>query len=193
MYRLAARAGARPVLEPDNLLPTAPHLRSLPDVPRSSWRRFPKLALDCAVTSPFQSATLRASTAGALAAADRYADLKREHSDMKTRCEQQNLGFEPLILESTGGLSDETRRLLQTMSALVDRKEQRLSGSTWHDLTVRLSVDLQRGPGPALSSASVKTGEAASRGGLYGHLCVRILVRTLFAKVCTLRKLLRNR
>jgi hypothetical protein len=109
VYRLAARAGARPVLEPDNLLPATPLTRpadvlivSLPDVHQSSWRRFPKLALDCAITSPFQSATLRASAAGALAAADRYADLKRKHSDMKTRCERQNLGFEPLSWKVLG-------------------------------------------------------------------------------------------
>ena len=83
-------------MEPDNLLPATPLTRpadvlivSLPDVHQSSWRRFPKLALDCAIASRFQSATLRA-----LAAADRYADLKRKHSDMKTRCERQNLGFE---------------------------------------------------------------------------------------------------
>lgn len=48
VYRLAARAGARPVLEPDNLLPATPLTRpadvlivSLPDVHQSSWRRFP--------------------------------------------------------------------------------------------------------------------------------------------------------
>ena len=64
---------------------------------------------------------------------------------MKTRCERQNLGFEPLILESTGGMTDETDRLLRTLSALVDRKEQRPGGSTWHELSVRLSIDLQRG------------------------------------------------
>ena len=64
---------------------------------------------------------------------------------MKTRCKRQNLGFETLILESTGGITDETDRLLRTLSALVDRKEQRPGGSTWHELSVRLLIDLQRG------------------------------------------------
>ena len=131
VYRFAARAGTRPVLEPDNLLPTTPLTRpadvlivSLPDVLQSSWRRFPQPALDYTITSPFQSATLRASGAGALAAADRYFDLKRKYSDMKMRYKRQNLGFEPLILESTRGITDETDRMVGTLSALVDRKEQ---------------------------------------------------------------------
>ena len=109
VYRLAARVSTRPVLEPNNPLPATPLTRpadvlivSLPDVHQSSWYRFPKLALDCVITSPCQSATLRASSVGALAAADRYADLKGKYYDMKTRCEQQNLGFKPLILEILG-------------------------------------------------------------------------------------------
>eukprot|EP00438_Fugacium_kawagutii_P000312 Skav205273 [mRNA] locus=scaffold1841:208849:211374:- [translate_table: standard] len=152
VYRLVLRAGARPSLEPEALLPDSPQTRpadvllvSLPDVPQSSWRRFPRLALDCAITSPFQPAALRASAAATLAAADRYADLKRKHHDMATRCARHNLGFEPLILESTGGLAAETTRLLQALCTLVDRREGRAGGCTWHDLTVRLSIDLQRG------------------------------------------------
>ena len=110
VYRLEARAGARPALEPPNLLPDLPQARpadvlliSLPDIQQSSWRRFPKLALDCAITSPFQNSVMRPSASIPLAAADRYTDLKRHHADMQQRCARQNLGFEPMILESTGG------------------------------------------------------------------------------------------
>ena len=100
VHRLAVRAGARPLLEPAHLLPDAPQTRpadvliiSLPDVQQSSWRRFPKLALDCAITSPFQHNTMRLAAAAHAAAADRYADLKRKHADMRARCERQNVGF----------------------------------------------------------------------------------------------------
>ena len=82
-------------------------LISLPDIQQSSWRRFPKLALDCAITSPFQNSVMRPSASIPLAAADRYTDLKRHHADMQQRCARQNLGFEPMILESTGGFGGE--------------------------------------------------------------------------------------
>ena len=59
VYRLAARAGARPVLEPDDLVPNALPTRqadvlvvSLPDVQQSSWRRFPCIALGCVRAPP---------------------------------------------------------------------------------------------------------------------------------------------
>ena len=64
---------------------------------------------------------------------------------MQQRCARQNLGFEPLILENTRGITDETDRMVGTLSALVDRKEQCPGGSTWHGLSVRLLIDLQRG------------------------------------------------
>ena len=108
VYRLAAHANARPALEPTNLLPDLPQaLISLPDIQQSSWKRFPKLALDCAITSPFQNSVMRPSASIPLAAADRYTDLKRHHADMQQRCARQNLGFEPMILESTGGFGGE--------------------------------------------------------------------------------------
>ena len=152
VHRLAVRAGARPLLEPANLLPDAPQTRpadvliiSLPDVQQSSWRRFPKLALDCAITSPFQHNTMRLAAAAHAAAADRYADLKRKHADMRARCERQNVGFEPLVLESTGGYHGDTCKLLESLCKIVDAKEHLPPGHSWQELRVRLSIDLQRG------------------------------------------------
>ena len=152
VYRLAARAGARPALEPPNLLPDLPQARpadvlliSLPDIQQSSWRRFPKLALDCAITSPFQNSVMRPSASIPLAAADRYTDLKRHHADMQQRCTRQNLGFEPMILESTGGFGGETATLLQSLAKLVDSRENLPPGQTWQQLQERISIDLQRG------------------------------------------------
>lgn len=152
VYRLAARVGTRPTLEPPNLLPDTPHLRpadvlivSLPDVQQSSWRRFPKLALDCAITSPLQSAVLRAAASTPLTAAERYTELKRKHLDMQQHCARHNLGFEPLVVESTGGLHGETAALLQSMAKLVDSRENLPAGHTWGQLQERISIDLQRG------------------------------------------------
>ena len=106
VYRLAPRAGARPCLEPTNFLPEMPQTRpadvfivSLPDIQQSSLRRFPKMALDCAITSPFHNSVVRAAATTPGMAADRYTDLKQKHTDMQQRCARENLGFEPLVLE----------------------------------------------------------------------------------------------
>ena len=151
VYRLAARAGARRALEPTNLLPDLPQARpadvlliSLPDIQQSSWRRFPKLALDCAITSPFQNSVMRPSASIPLAAADRYTDLKRHHADMQQRCARQNLGFETMILESTDGFGGETATLLQSLAKLVDSLENLPTGQTWQQLQERISIDLQQ-------------------------------------------------
>ena len=118
---------------------------SLPDVQQSSWRRFPKLALDCAITSPFQTSTLRTAASTQLTAAERYTDLKRKHLDMQQSCARHNVGFEPLVLESTGGFQGETAVLLQSLAKLVDSRENLPAGQTWEQLQERLSIDLQRG------------------------------------------------
>ena len=169
VYRLAARAGARPALETPHLLPDQPRARpadvlivTLPDVHQSSWRRFPKLALDCAITSPFQSSVLRPSATTPLAAADRYTDLKRQHTDMQQRCARQNLGFEPLVLESTGGFCGETATLLQSLAKVVDTREHLPPGHTWQRLQESLSIDLQRG----LHGACLKQRQQWSRSTL---------------------------
>ena len=57
------------------------------------------------------------------AAADRCADLKRKHADMRARCERQNLVFEPLVLESSGGYHGDTCKLLESLCQIVDAKE----------------------------------------------------------------------
>ena len=45
----------------------------------------------------------------------RYVDLKRKHLDTKQECEQQHIGFEPLIMESSGGMLGETATLLLSL------------------------------------------------------------------------------
>ena len=45
---------------------------------------------------------------------------KRKHTDMQQRCARQNLGFEPLVLESAGGFCGETATLLQSLAKMVD-------------------------------------------------------------------------
>ena len=63
---------------------------------------------------------------------------------MQQRCARQNLGFEPMILESTGGFGGETATLLQSLAKLVDSRENLPTGQTWQQLQERISIDLQQ-------------------------------------------------
>ena len=69
----------------------------------------------------------------------------RIYADMRARCERQNVGFEPLVLESTGGYHGDTCKLLESLCKIVDAKEHLPPGHSWQELRVRLSIDLQRG------------------------------------------------
>ena len=105
----------------------------------------PKMALDCAIISPFQNSVVRAAATTPGMAVDRYTDLKRKHADMQQRCARQNLGFEPLVLESTGRWPKETATLLQSLAKIVDSRENFPPGQTSQELQERFSVALQQG------------------------------------------------
>jgi hypothetical protein len=81
---------------------------------------------------------------------------------MQQRCARQNLGFEPLVLESTGGFCGETATLLQSLAKVVDTREHLPPGHTWQQLQERLSIDLQRG----LHGACLKQRQQWSRSTL---------------------------
>ena len=83
VYHLAQCACTQPKLEPIGLLPNNPQQRpadilitALPDIHISSWRKFPRLVLDCAITSPFQQQTQQIASPSPLVSGIRYADLK---------------------------------------------------------------------------------------------------------------------
>ena len=92
IFSLAQQAGATPQLEPQGLLPESAELRpadilihSSPSVRASSWQKFPKLALDFAIVSPFAVSILRESASHPLSAASRYADRKRAIHDVTNK------------------------------------------------------------------------------------------------------------
>ena len=73
VYRLAQRARTQPKLEPIGFLPNNPQQRpadilitALPDIHIASWRKFPPLTLDCAITSPFQQQTQQIASSSPL-------------------------------------------------------------------------------------------------------------------------------
>ena len=84
VHRYAELAGLRPILEPTGLLANDPHLRPAdilivapPSLTPNSWRKFPRLALDLAVTSPMLYSHLSEAAHPTLSSASRYAERKR--------------------------------------------------------------------------------------------------------------------
>ena len=80
VFRYARLAGLNPILEATGLLPDDPSCRpvnvlisAFPTLRQNSWSKYPRVILDMAVTSPFQSSTLTTNVVGALRAASQYA------------------------------------------------------------------------------------------------------------------------
>ena len=75
---------------------------------------------------------------------------------MKQQCEQQQIGFEPLIMESSGDMVGETATLLLSLCGIIDRHEGLLLGYTWQECQIRLAIDLHRGIHGACSKQLTK-------------------------------------
>ena len=104
-------AGLRPVLEPTGLITGSTQIRladtlliAPPSLKPNSWRKFPRLALDLAVTCPVTQPLIAQAAAETLSAAGKYADGKRGSGDIAMRCAAANLGYESVVFESFGGI-----------------------------------------------------------------------------------------
>ena len=70
-----------------------------PSLKPCSWKKFPRLALDIAVTSPVLSSILTQEAMEPLSVATGYAERKRGRTNIGERCVSANLGY-----ESFGGI-----------------------------------------------------------------------------------------
>ena len=78
-------------------------------------------------------------------AASKHAERKRLSSRMWERCAAQNIGFEPLVWESTGGY-DARNFVHFGFFVPGSRREAGIKyGTTRGKLSARISIDLQRG------------------------------------------------
>ena len=127
-------------LEPTQLLSAAPQERPAdtlivapPAIRPNSWRRFPRLALDIAVSSPFQHTTLHEAAREVLASSKRYSQHKRNSRGLGDRCAAANIGYEPVAFESLGGLEKGGEDLLKSIYALGDARLHRRPGESYHE------------------------------------------------------------
>ena len=75
-----------------------------PNMKPNSWRKFPRLALDVVVTCPVLPSVLEQAANEPLSVATSYAERKRGRNDIGERCASANLGYEPIVFESFGGI-----------------------------------------------------------------------------------------
>ena len=148
IYRTLHAGGLRCKLEPVGLLPDLPGQRpadvlTLPTAlyRQSTWGLLPRLALDISVVSSFKQ---QASGTETLAMAKMQAERKRRDRQTAMRCQEQGLGFEPLVFETAGGLDPEGDRILSSLCRAVDDHRQKPHGMTCQILKERLSFVLQR-------------------------------------------------
>ena len=149
VFRYVRLVGLNPILEATDLLPDDPNCRPIdelisapPTLRQNSWSKYPRVALDEAVISPFQSSALAINATGALRAASQYAQRKRAHVAIAARCAAVDLGFEPIIFESLGGIEQGARDLLISSCGRVDECCRRATGYSFQEYLGRLNFDL---------------------------------------------------
>ena len=125
----------------------------------TSRRRFPKVALDFAVVSPFCPSVLRASSATQLAAAAAYAERKRGHNNTQQACELAGFGFEPIVFETTGGLDSEGELVLRSVLKESARAQGKPVAAVLERAKIRISIDMQRAVHRALQRRRDKDNE----------------------------------
>ena len=183
VFRYATMVGLRPALEPIGLLSDDPLRRPAdtlivapPSIRPNSWRKYPRLAIDLAVTSPFQQATFSNAGTETLFSAKRYAERKRRTGEILERCAAVNVGYEPMVFESTGGIEEGGQLLLKSICKLCDEQTHRKSGENFHDCMTRITFDLQRG-----LQAAIRGQRVAQEGFISGPGAIQT-----FLDLCTI-------
>ena len=148
------KAGLQPVLEKakllrddagglsnrhpaDILVKTTPRLK-VTDAPRKEW-----LAIDVGVATPFSRDRLQEASHEEVAAAD-MAEKKRRFDRTLERCRAVGLGFEPVILEGTGGIERGGQALLVSIAEEQASRSDESSAEIAHRLRTRISIILAR-------------------------------------------------
>ena len=89
------------------------------DVDTGVGVRAARVALDGGIICP-QAAGHLSNIAGApLGAAQEYAKTKCAHGDMERRCREAGTVFQPMMFESSGGVSAEAERVLKCLNKAV--------------------------------------------------------------------------
>ena len=107
-------------------------------------RGCPRVALDFAYVNPQNQSHLNSAADRRLGAATEYAEAKRRYKNTAQQCEAAGVFFQPMVLETLGGASDECMEVLNSLSKQVAVNTHTPYAEVARRLRQRLSVDLQR-------------------------------------------------
>ena len=152
----AVKAGYRPELEKPGVLPNRRPADIMIHTVGPDRTHFSDIALDFAVISPLTAQRLR-QPAEVLGGARAYAEQKRTFQSTAARCAEANVGFEPVIFESAGGLDDAGRKVFETMCADVAQRTEGSKHDVLQRVKTRISIDLQRAAHRSLQKRAAHT------------------------------------
>ena len=165
VYLAARRAGLNPQREERNLLPDDPR-RRLGDLFFALWPGTIGVAMDFAVTSPVQLATLHAAAERPLAAAMEYEQKKLDDRDTAAKCEAWGVHLVPMVAESFGGWGPAAQKAFKSIcSASAGRTGESLSIATsqfYEGLGIKLARASARSLLARVTLASAEVDSGAS-------------------------------
>ena len=104
-----------------------------------------RVALDVGIICPQAAGHLANTAGGPLGAAEEYVKTKCARGETERRCLEAGVVFQPMIFESTGGVSAEAERVLKCLNKAVagntDTSEVVVATRFWQ----RIGIDLLRG------------------------------------------------
>ena len=141
IFRVAQHGSLNPRKEMPGLIPGT--LSRPADVYVENWVDGRRVAFDVSVTSPTQDATiLQAADRPAAAIEVRKAAKNRLHF---SKCQEQGVHFQPLVVESFGGWDKDALIFLKELSRQDARRWGKDSALEIKYFFQRLSITLQRG------------------------------------------------
>ncbi|CAE8721897.1 unnamed protein product [Polarella glacialis] len=150
IFRFAAAAGLRTELEkPGLLVPARPgdvdsSLRRPADVYLPSWTNGSPVALDFAVTAPQRQETIAEAARCPQAAANAYSDHKRAFLGTEAACLAAGVGFQPMVVESTGAWSTEAAAVLWQLAKVSAARSGREAKTVHKELLQGAAVCVRR-------------------------------------------------
>ena len=79
-----------------------------------------------------------------LGAAEGYCKFKCNHNETERKCREKGIVYQPMVFESTGGMSSEAEKVIKCINRAVAEYTSTPYGEVAQHFWQRLSVDIQR-------------------------------------------------
>ena len=103
-----------------------------------------RVALDVGIVCPQANSHLTQAAEEVLGAAEKYCKEKCSRDDTERKCKEKGILYQPLIFESTGGVSSEAEKVIKCLNRAVAENTNTPYGEVAQHFWQRLSIDIQR-------------------------------------------------